>query len=179
MVDPVTTAAAATVAKEAAGAASDAASSVATNGGNLISRLFGGIGGGAQEVFSWNTLKNFALSTLAITALKMLMPEGWRSAATAAGGEAYANKIAQQVQEGGIKAVVLDSAKQAAALSAGWSAVTGTFNGAGGGITGTIASLGVLGTAGAVLIGAMNTPATPVTPAAAPNSRRTGETRTS
>jgi hypothetical protein len=180
MVEPVTTAAAASSAGSAAGAVGNAASSIASSGGNFLSdilsipgKIINGIGGAAKGV--WNSLWSGITFTAVITGLKLLSPEGWRSAASAIGGEDYAQRMAAKVKEGGIGAVVMDSALQGFGAAGALGAAKGAFDGAGGGITGLAAGASVVGTVAAVVIGAMNAPATPPVPA----SQRTGETRAS
>lgn len=179
MVEPVTTAAATSTAANAAGAVADAASGAATTAGNwltnLISapfraitsvpgQLFGAVGGAAKGVFG--SLWNGVLFTVGLTGLKLLSPEGWRSAVTAIGGEEAAARTAEMVRRDGIGGVVLDSALQGFGLAAAVGGARGAVDGGG-----LLAGGGLVAGVGALAYSSLGSHAAPTTSPTTPGAR--------
>lgn len=195
MVEPLTTTAATSTASTAAGAVTTAASGIAESTGNWFTdtlmapfrwvgsffsqsveavtsiprNLLGAVTGAAKNIFSLSNVPLLAALTGAFTLMKTTFPEGWRDVRVAISGEdkATATRAIEEISKDGLTGIGFDSAKQAAAITAAISGITGAIGGGG-----LLAGGALIGGVGFLAYQTLLAPETPVaTPAAKPAAK--------
>ena len=132
-----------------------------------IPRNIIGAGTGAvKNVFSFSNVPFFAAVTLALSFMKAVYPAGWRDTRVATLGEdkATATRAIEEISKDGLTGIGFDSAKQAALMVGGISAITGAVEGGG-----VLAGVGLIGGLGFLTYKTLFAAETPTaTPAATP-----------
>ena len=192
MVEPLTTAAATSTASTAASAVTTAASDIAQSTGNWLTdtlmapfrwlgsffsapfeaiasiprNLVGAGTGAVKSIFSLSNIPLLAALTGAFTLMKTTFPEGWRDARVAILGEdkATATRAIEAISKDQLTGIALDSGKEAAAITAAISGITGAIGGGG-----LLAGGALIGGVGFLAYQTLLAPETPAaTPAAKP-----------